>query len=135
MSDKMSDNVSDNEEIIHKKVCAKAKKACDLITWIQYGCKNCKRKLRKAEKKYNEICDIARRSNIDEEGSERIKEEKRVSEELHGTGMYHPLISKMFMDEIKNREIEKIKNKDLKDKVKMFLYREQRIHSDVWSRF
>ena len=126
--------MSDNEEIIHKRICLKAKKSNDLRNWMKYGCKNCKQKLKYAEKKYKEIDEISRHAKIDDEGSDIIRQEKADSMEIHD-GIYHPLIGYIFRNEIKEREINNIKNESLKAKVMFFWKEEQNIVSDVWSRY
>jgi len=120
---------------IHTHVCVKAKKANDLQVWLTYGCSDCKKKLRAAQKKYEKISDIARHANIETEGSVDIQRERKHSQNIHGAGIYHPLIGTMFLNEIRTREIKKIRDKDLKSLVIMFWNEENNMVSDVWSRY
>jgi len=121
-------------EILHENICKPAKESNDLDTWIQYGCDDCKEKLKKALEKYAEIVEISNKADIRTEASDTIKEELELSESIHGKGIYHPLIGYMFRDEIISREIRKIKDKSFRELVISFWLRDVKIRNDVWSR-
>ena len=125
--------MSDNEEMKHNTICNKARKNKDMNGWIMYGCTSCKKKWKKAQKSYDSMVTIAKNADMETEGSEMVNRERAQSMKLHD-GSYHSLIEHIFENEIITRELDKVKDKQLKSKIIMIWGFNNKLLMEAWRR-